>query len=187
MASMVNPQSLPCFLYDKVSYHKYGGLVINSSQKLYTFGHQKCGLKHFTNNCKLLRENKHLPRRKAIRRRGIVARIELSNPDDYEVGRLLGSYGYMNITSYGIPQSGGLVGGTFENTGAGFSFKDIEKMRAQKVGQGNVQIRLYSGRVCRGPSMGTRVIFKAYPGQLTGGVEADVMAANELAAHAFLQ
>jgi len=28
---------------------------------------------------------------------------------------------------------------------------------------------------------------QAYPGPLTGGVEADVMAANELATHAFLQ
>lgn len=30
-------------------------------------------------------------------------------------------------------------------------------------------------------------MFKVYPGQRTGGIEADMMAANELNAHAFLQ
>ncbi|GLJ11931.1 hypothetical protein SUGI_0180460 [Cryptomeria japonica] len=136
---------------------------------------------------KLLRDIKHSGRRGTFGWRGIVARIELSNPDDYEVGRLLGSYGYMNITSYASPQTGGLAAGAFENASAGLSFEDIGKLSGQEVGEGNVQIRLYSGRVSRGPRMGTRVIFKAYPGRLTGGVEADVMAANELATHAFLQ
>lgn len=31
------------------------------------------------------------------------------------------------------------------------------------------------------------ILLKVYPGQRTGGVEADMMAANELNAHAFLQ
>lgn len=35
--------------------------------------------------------------------------------------------------------------------------------------------------------MGTRVILKAYPAMVTSGSDADVMAANELAAHVVLQ
>ncbi|XP_058206425.1 uncharacterized protein LOC131319957 isoform X4 [Rhododendron vialii] len=61
------------------------------------------------------------------------------------------------------------------------------RLRVQDVGEGSVKIRLYEGRITQGPLRGTPVIFKVYPGQQVGGVEADMMAANELNAHAFLQ
>ncbi|XP_058086807.1 uncharacterized protein LOC131233942 isoform X2 [Magnolia sinica] len=112
----------------------------------------------------------------------------ISNPDDFEVGRLVGSYGFMNITSYSSFQSGGLSNvGIFEGLDLGYSSEDIEQLRVQDVGEGQVKIRLYEGRVTQGPLKGTRVIFKVYPGQRAGGSEADMMAANELSAHAFLQ
>ncbi|XP_021899720.1 uncharacterized protein LOC110816018 isoform X2 [Carica papaya] len=47
--------------------------------------------------------------------------------------------------------------------------------------------RLYEGRVAQGPLKGTSVIFKVYPGRRAAGIEADMMAANELNTHAFLQ
>nr|GLL38818.1 uncharacterized protein LOC109188760 [Ipomoea trifida] len=65
--------------------------------------------------------------------------------------------------------------------------EDVGRLRIQDVGEGNVKIRLYEGRVAQGPRRGTPVIFKVYPGKQVGGTEADSMAANELNAHASLQ
>ncbi|RWR81036.1 Protein kinase domain-containing protein [Cinnamomum micranthum f. kanehirae] len=96
------------------------------------------------------------------------------DPDDFQVGKFIGSYGFMNVTR-------------FEESYLGDSSGDIEQLRVQDVGEGNVKIRLYEGRVAQGPLRGTRVIFKVYPGQRAGGIEGDMMAANELNAHAFLQ
>lgn len=112
------------------------------------------------------------------------------DPDDFEVGKFIGSYGFMNITSYSSFQSGGLSSaGRFDESYLGDSSGDIEQLRVQNVGEGNVKsyCRLYEGRVAQGPLRGTRVIFKVYPGQRAGGIEADMMAANELNAHVFLQ
>lgn len=91
----------------------------------------------------------------------------------------------MNITSYSSFQAGGLSSATTYDLG--YSSEDIERLRVQDVGEGQVKIRLYEGRVVRGPLKGTRIIFKVYPGQRAGGAEADMMAANELNCHAFLQ
>ncbi|XP_062150367.1 uncharacterized protein LOC133858932 [Alnus glutinosa] len=102
----------------------------------------------------------------------------ITNSDSFEVGRLFGSYGFMNITSYSGFQSG---------TDIEYSYGDLSRLRVQDVGEGSVKIRLYEGRVSQGPLRGTPVIFKVYPGQLAGGMEADMMAANELNAHSFLQ
>ncbi|XAR52078.1 Non-specific serine/threonine protein kinase [Bertholletia excelsa] len=102
----------------------------------------------------------------------------ITNPQSFQVGRLIGSYGFMNITSY----SGSQLGLDFETSSEGAG-----RLRVQDVGEGNVKIRLYEGRITQGPLKGTPVIFKVYPGQQVGGVEADLMAANELNAHAFLQ
>ncbi|KAJ4951486.1 hypothetical protein NE237_028318 [Protea cynaroides] len=102
----------------------------------------------------------------------------ITDPDDFEVGRFFGSYGFMNITSYSKFQPGPDVE---------YSTKDMEQLRVQDVGEGTVKIRLYEGRIARGPLRGTQVIFKVYPGQRAGGIEADMMAANELKAHVFLQ
>lgn len=192
MPSIANPQGLPCTAHGTLSCCRFIGLSIDARQKLYPVGLHKCTMKvlpnAFIKGHKFYFGKKYFRTRNHGGWRGIVARIEMSNPDDYDVGGLLGSYGYMNITSYAAQQSRGLSAtGMFENSGAGLSQKDIEKLKGQEVGEANLQIRLYSGRVSRGPRMGTRVIFKAYPGRLTGGVEADVMAANELSTHAFLQ
>ncbi|XP_043694932.1 uncharacterized protein LOC122645675 isoform X1 [Telopea speciosissima] len=102
----------------------------------------------------------------------------ITDPDDFEVGRFVGSYGFMNITSYTKFQPGPDVE---------YSSKDMERLKVQDVGEGSVKIRLYEGRIARGPLRGTRVIFKVYPGQRAGGIEADMMAANELKTHIFLQ
>ncbi|KAI8029096.1 hypothetical protein LOK49_LG01G01916 [Camellia lanceoleosa] len=102
----------------------------------------------------------------------------ITNSDSFEVGRLIGSYGFINITSY----SGLQLGLDIENSAG-----DVGRLRVQDVGEGNVKIRLYEGRMAQGPLRGSPVIFKVYPGQQVGGVEADMMAANELNVHAFLQ
>ncbi|KAL8049243.1 hypothetical protein ABFS82_06G008800 [Erythranthe guttata] len=102
----------------------------------------------------------------------------ITNSESFEVGRLIGSYGFMNITSYSGFQSG---------MGMEFVPEDVGRFRAQDVGEGSVNIRLYEGRIAQGPLRGTSVIFKVYPGQQVGGFEADSMAANELSAHASLQ
>ncbi|KAL1547360.1 hypothetical protein AAHA92_23847 [Salvia divinorum] len=102
----------------------------------------------------------------------------ITNSDSFEVGRLIGSYGFMNITSYSGPQS---------TTDTEYMAGDIGRLRAQDVGEGSVKIRLYEGRIAQGPQRGSSVIFKVYPGQQVGGFEADLMAANELSAHASLQ
>ncbi|KAL0299825.1 UNVERIFIED_CONTAM: hypothetical protein Sradi_6642300 [Sesamum radiatum] len=96
----------------------------------------------------------------------------ITNSDSFEVGRLIGSYGFMNVTSYSGLQSP----------------MDLEYLRrSQDVGEGSVKIRLYEGRIAQGPLRGTPIIFKVYPGQQVGGLEADLMASNELGAHASLQ
>uniref|UniRef100_A0A1D1YE89 F420-non-reducing hydrogenase vhc subunit G n=1 Tax=Anthurium amnicola TaxID=1678845 RepID=A0A1D1YE89_9ARAE len=125
----------------------------------------------------------------AAGRRTLCTRSALiTNPDDFEVGRFLGSYGFMNVTSYSSFQSGGLFSGErVEELNFRSSSEDIERLKVQDVGEGQVKIRLYEGRIVQGPLRGTRITFKVYPGQRAGGVEADMMAANELNAHAFLQ
>ncbi|KAF8380732.1 hypothetical protein HHK36_028222 [Tetracentron sinense] len=102
----------------------------------------------------------------------------ITDSDDFEVGRLIGSYGFMNITSYSSFQSG---------LDMEYSTEDMGRLKVQDVGEGPVKIRLYEGRVAKGPLQGTQIIFKVYPGQRAGGIEADMMAANEINAQAFLQ
>ncbi|XP_048496729.1 uncharacterized protein LOC104887995 isoform X3 [Beta vulgaris subsp. vulgaris] len=69
----------------------------------------------------------------------------------------------------------------------GYLSEDMGKLRTQDVGEGGVNIRLYEGRITQGSYKGTSVLFKVYPGQRAGGVEADMMAANELSTHLYLQ
>ncbi|KAL0317857.1 UNVERIFIED_CONTAM: Pentatricopeptide repeat-containing protein, chloroplastic [Sesamum angustifolium] len=57
---------------------------------------------------------------------------------------LIGSYGFMNVTSYSGLQSP----------------MDLEYLRSQDVGEGSVKIRLYEGRIAQGPLRGTPIIFK---------------------------
>ncbi|ONK71742.1 uncharacterized protein A4U43_C04F11900 [Asparagus officinalis] len=116
-----------------------------------------------------------------------LIRALITNPDAFAVGRLVGSYGFMNITSYSSSQEGGLSSAATYEKSLGYSSEDAERLRVQAVGEGQVKIRLYEGRVVQGPLIGTRIIFKVYPGQRAGGAEADMMAANELNAHASLQ
>ncbi|KAK1410000.1 hypothetical protein QVD17_36532 [Tagetes erecta] len=104
----------------------------------------------------------------------------IMNPDSFEVGRLIGSYGFMNITSYSGLQSRPDIDSSLQ-------FEDVGGLKFQDVNEGNVQIRLYEGRVSQGPRRGTPIIFKVYPGKQIGGLEADMMASNELKSHAYLQ
>ncbi|XP_020085010.1 uncharacterized protein LOC109707893 [Ananas comosus] len=127
-------------------------------------------------------------RRERPRKLRAAAAALITDPDDFEVGRFVGSYGFMNITSYSSFRSGGFLNsGALQELVPGYSPEEIERLRVQDVGEGQVKIRLYEGRVVQGPLKGTRVIFKVYPGQRAGGTEADMMAANELSAHASLQ
>ncbi|CAM0944824.1 unnamed protein product [Alopecurus aequalis] len=112
----------------------------------------------------------------------------MTNPAYFEVGRSLGSYGFMNVTSYSSSQSGGLpnIAG-IQDLSLGYSPEEIERLRVQDVGEGEVKIRLYEGRVVQGPFKGTQTVFKVYPGAIAGASEANLMALNELRTHAFLQ
>ncbi|KAK7405955.1 hypothetical protein VNO78_07567 [Psophocarpus tetragonolobus] len=92
----------------------------------------------------------------------------LTNSDSFQVGRPIGTYGFLNITS-------------------DYSLSDLGGLQNQDVGEGNVKIGLYQGRVSRGPLTGTPVTFKVYPGRRAGGIVADTLAANELNTHLFLQ
>ncbi|KAL2921445.1 Calcium-dependent protein kinase 4 [Bienertia sinuspersici] len=102
----------------------------------------------------------------------------ITNPDAFQVGPFIGSYGFFNVTSY----SGFESGVDYE-----YLSEDIGKLKTQDVGEGGVNIRLYEGRITQGSLKGTSVLFKVYPGQRTGGAEADMMAANELSTHTYLQ
>ncbi|XP_017244300.2 uncharacterized protein LOC108216132 [Daucus carota subsp. sativus] len=102
----------------------------------------------------------------------------ITDSESFQVGKLIGTYGFMNITSFSGSPSG------LDNE---FAPGDMERLRVQDVGEGSVKIRLYGGRVIQGPLRGTPVIFKVYPGRQVGGAESDMMAANELNAHTFLQ
>uniref|UniRef100_A0A0D3AJE8 Protein kinase domain-containing protein n=1 Tax=Brassica oleracea var. oleracea TaxID=109376 RepID=A0A0D3AJE8_BRAOL len=112
------------------------------------------------------------------RRLHAVTASLITSADSFEVGRLIGSYGFMNVTSY----SGLRSGDEFESTS-----DDFGRLKSQDIGEGAVKIRLYEGRISQGPFRGTPITFKVYPGQRAGGIEADMMAANELNAHSFLQ
>ncbi|KAJ4746426.1 Protein kinase superfamily protein [Rhynchospora pubera] len=103
----------------------------------------------------------------------------MTDPNYFQVGRLVGSYGFMNITSYSSFQTEGMT--TYDR------IQEVDKLRVQNVGEGQVKIRIYEGRVIQGRLQGTNVLFKVYPGRITGGTESDLMAANELGSHASLQ
>ncbi|XP_071934033.1 uncharacterized protein [Coffea arabica] len=140
------------------------------------------------NNIQMMRLRPPPPPRRVpggcCKRRRLVFSCMVTDPDCFQVGRLIGTYGFMNITSYSGLRSEGMLGSAPlqpEDSGIFGSFK------VQDVGEGNFQIRLYQGRISQGPFRGTPVVFKVYPGQQVGGIEADMMAANELNAHAFLQ
>ncbi|XP_044413633.1 uncharacterized protein [Triticum aestivum] len=125
------------------------------------------------------------PRRRSLRP---ISSALMTNPAYFEVGRLLGNYGFMNITSYSSSQSGGLPNDAVnQDLSLGYSPEEIERLRVQDVGEGQVKIRLYEGRVVQGPLKGTQTVFKVYPGAIAGASEANLMALNELRTHAFLQ
>ncbi|KAI3860970.1 hypothetical protein MKW92_007011 [Papaver armeniacum] len=133
------------------------------------------GSVNFSSSC-LLNSNLKFKEQRSSR---ICKASLITNPEDFEVGRSVGSYGFMNITSYSKYNAGA--------EDVRYSSNDADRLRVQDVGEGQVKIRLYEGRITQGPSKGTRVLFKVYPGQRAGGTEADMMAANELNAHLFLQ
>ncbi|XP_027361142.1 uncharacterized protein LOC113869160 [Abrus precatorius] len=101
-----------------------------------------------------------------------------ADSDWFQVGRPIGTYGFINVTSYSAFLSG---------PATDYSLEDLGGLKTQDVGEGNVKIRLYEGRVSRGPLTGTPVTFKVYPGKRAGGDVADALAANELNTHLFLQ
>ncbi|XP_024528194.1 uncharacterized protein LOC112345522 isoform X2 [Selaginella moellendorffii] len=119
-------------------------------------------------------------RRKIHRCHCVFATMDVFSSDDIVLESLLGTYGYMSISSYDPPK---LDGGIESMT----TSLNAKRFGGQEVDAGNVETRLYSGRVRRGPNTGTRILLKAYPVRNAGGHEADMMAANELSSHAILQ
>ncbi|CAA0824749.1 Protein kinase superfamily protein [Striga hermonthica] len=98
-----------------------------------------CFLRHcYSNSCFI------------VRRRSCRATL-ITNSDSFEVGRLIGSYGFVNITSYSGLQS---------RMDMEISREDVGRLRSQDVGEGSVKIRLYEGRIAQGPLRGTPVVFK---------------------------
>ncbi|KAL3637158.1 hypothetical protein CASFOL_019457 [Castilleja foliolosa] len=116
------------------------------------------------------------PRRVIGGRRRCTATL-IINSDSFEVGKLIGIYGFMNVTSYS-----GLKPGTETE----LLPEDFSRLRAQNLGEGSVKIRLYEGRVAQGPLEAPLLFLSVYPGQRVGGLEADLMASNELSTHASL-
>ncbi|KAI4363614.1 hypothetical protein MLD38_019808 [Melastoma candidum] len=115
-------------------------------------------------------------RNRALALLGFRCRASLiTDSASFQVGRLLGSYGFINVTTTKMGTDPWIETGPFN-------------FKAQDVGEGGVNIRLYEGRVAvQGPLRGTPCVFKVYPGRRAGGIESDMMAANELNTHAFLQ
>lgn len=68
------------------------------------------------------------------RRLGLCKATLITNSDSFEVGRLLGSYGFMNITSYSGFQSG---------ADTEYPPGDLGQLRVQDVGEGNVKISYF--------------------------------------------
>jgi len=74
-------------------------------------------------------------RNRPIRRLHAVTASLITSADSFEVGRLIGSYGFMNVTSYTGLQSGS----DFEYTS-----DDIGRLKSQDIGEGAVKISLYA-------------------------------------------
>ncbi|KAG6548408.1 hypothetical protein Mapa_009894 [Marchantia paleacea] len=117
----------------------------------------------------------------------VTASVEQFASDDFQVERLLSTYGYMNVSSYVGPPTGSVLGVPgFDNFATGLDRRDMTQMSGLEMGEGAVQTRIYTGRIARGERMGTRVLLKAYP-FTSRGSEVDMMAVNELISHAVLQ
>ncbi|MCI08786.1 hypothetical protein A2U01_0029867 [Trifolium medium] len=69
----------------------------------------------------------------------------ITNSDWFQVGRPIGNYGFMNVTTSTTDQ---------------YSFQG--GLKTQDVQEGSVRIRLYEGRVSQGPLRQTPVLFKNY-------------------------
>ncbi|KAK6155416.1 hypothetical protein DH2020_009664 [Rehmannia glutinosa] len=100
-------------------------------------------------------------------------------PNDYLVGLGMFSYGFIRFHSYCR-----LLKTTICRKKL---FIFIVRARYQHLGESQVTIPITTERVSRCWRRKYPVIFKVYPGQQVGGLEADLMAANELSAHASLQ
>eukprot|EP00898_Chlorokybus_atmophyticus_P003270 jgi/Chlat1/3944/Chrsp26S04197 len=131
--------------------------------------------------------------RASARRQPTVASITLFDARDFVVERTLGTVGYMSVSSYAPGTSreddddddnpsGSL--GSFGSLGV--DTRGLGNLGRQELQAGGVQAKLYTGRVVRGPRSNARVLLKAYPSRKES-LDADAMAANELAAHAALQ
>lgn len=65
--------------------------------------------------------------------RGLCRASLITSPDSFEVGRLIGSYGFMNITSYSGLRD------------IEYSSGDLGRLGVQDVGEGSVKISLLAG------------------------------------------
>lgn len=81
--------------------------------------------------------NSNLARTIRPRRIGLCVASLITNSDSFEVGRLIGSYGFMNVTSYSGLQSG--MGMDYAVS------EDIGSFKVQDVGEGNVTISSFAG------------------------------------------
>lgn len=84
---------------------------------------------------------------RVVRRKRVVAEIELFSSDDFDVERFLGSQGYINVSSYTPPQPGSSMFGAAlgENAPLGMDQRDLNRIGGQEVGEGSVQTSFHAG------------------------------------------
>ncbi|KAL3645962.1 hypothetical protein CASFOL_011142 [Castilleja foliolosa] len=90
------------------------------------------------------------PRRVIGGRRRCTATL-ITNSDSFEVGKLIGSYGFMNVTRFLVGVETGDGNGTFARR---FQLIEGSKCWRRKC-ENQLLCRLYEGRVAQGPLRGT--------------------------------
>lgn len=91
------------------------------------------GSVNFSSSC-LLNSNLKFKEQRSSR---ICKASLITNPEDFEVGRSVGSYGFMNITSYSKYNAGA--------EDVQYSSNDVDRLRVQDVGEGQVKISSNAG------------------------------------------
>eukprot|EP00873_Tetraselmis_striata_P006732 jgi/Tetstr1/426996/TSEL_017203.t1 len=124
--------------------------------------------------------------RTSARRRSappIAARLRVFRPDDIALERKVGQLGILNVSSYTPPAGAG------SGEAMGLDQLGLQQLASQESTEADISVSLWSGRIAKGESSGARVVLKAYPARssTSADLNADLLAANELATHSALQ
>jgi len=101
------------------------------------------------------------------------------------IERSLGTSKFMSVASW--PPRGIQQGDELAQEAPGYMLADADRLAAQEVVDGGLDIRVYQGRVTEGFSANARVILKAYPSRSASSLTSDLLATNELVTYAALQ